>query len=64
MPKAQRTCKPEFKRQAVRLAQTGGKPIAQIACELDISDTSTHSWRKELRQAVISDISTSQERDL
>jgi transposase len=24
----------EFKREAVRLAQTSGKPITQVACEL------------------------------
>jgi transposase len=38
----------EFKREAVRLAQTSGKPIAQVARELGISDTSIHQWRKEL----------------
>lgn len=38
----------EFKREAVRLAQTSGKPIAQVARELGISDTSLHQWRKEL----------------
>jgi transposase len=34
----------------VRLAQTSGKPIAQVACELGISDTSIHQWRKELAE--------------
>jgi transposase len=38
----------EFKREAVRLAQTSGKPIAHIARELGISDASIHQWRKEL----------------
>ena len=37
----------EFKREAVRLAQTSGKPITQIARELGISDASIHQWRKE-----------------
>jgi transposase len=32
----------EFKREAVRLAQTSGKPITQIARELGISDASIH----------------------
>jgi hypothetical protein len=36
----------EFKREVVRLAQTSGKPIAKIAHELGISDTSIHQWRK------------------
>jgi transposase len=44
----QKTYSPEFKREAVRLAQTSGKPIAQVARELGISDTSIHQWRKEL----------------
>jgi transposase len=48
MKKVQRTYTAEFKREAVRLAQTSGKPIAHIARELDISDTSIHEWRKQL----------------
>lgn len=48
--KVQKTYTPEFKREAVRLAQTSGKPIAQIARELGISDTSIHQWRKELAE--------------
>jgi transposase len=46
--KVQRTYSVEFKREAVRLAQTSGKPIAQVARELGISDTSIHEWRKQL----------------
>ena len=48
MHKVQKTYTIEFKREAVRLAETSGKPIAQIARELGISDTSIHQWRKEL----------------
>jgi transposase len=48
MKKVQRTYSTEFKREAVRLAQTSGKPIAQVARELGISDTSIHEWRKQL----------------
>ena len=48
MKKVQKTSTAEFKREAVRLAQTSGKPIAQVARELGISDTSMHQWRKEL----------------
>ncbi len=48
MAKVQKAYTVEFKREAVRLAQTSGKPIAQIARELGISDTSIHQWRKEL----------------
>ncbi len=46
MHKVQKTYTPECKREAVRLAQTSGKPIAQVARELGISDTSLHQWRK------------------
>ena len=48
MKKVQRTYTAEFKREAVRLAQTSGKPIAHVARELGISDTSIHEWRKQL----------------
>ena len=40
----------EFRREAVQLAQTSGKPIAHIARELRISDASIHQWRKELAE--------------
>lgn len=50
MQKVQKTYTPEFKREAVRLAQTSGKPLAQVARELGISDTSIHQWRKELSE--------------
>jgi transposase len=50
MQKVQKTYTVEFKREAVRLAQTSGKPIAQVARELDISDTSIHQWGKELTE--------------
>jgi transposase len=48
MKQVQKTYSAEFKREAVRLAQASGKPIAQVARELGISDTSIHQWRKEL----------------
>ena len=50
MAKVQKTYSIEFKREAVRLALTSGKPIAQVARELGISDTSIHQWRKELAE--------------
>jgi transposase len=48
MGKIQKVYTKEFKQEAVRLAQSSGKPIAQVARELGISDTSIHQWRKEL----------------
>jgi transposase len=50
MTKVQKSYTSEFKEEAVRLAQTSGKPIAQIARELGISDASIHQWRKELTE--------------
>jgi len=50
MGKIQKTYTVEFKREAVRLAQTSGKSIVQVARELGISDTSIHQWRKELAE--------------
>jgi transposase len=50
MAKEQKTYTAEFKREAVRLAQSSGKPIMQVARELGISDTSIHQWRKELAE--------------
>jgi transposase len=50
MQKVQKTYTPEFKREAVRLAQTSGKPITHIDRDLLISDTSIHQWRKELTE--------------
>ena len=50
MQKVQKTYTQEFKREAVRLAQTSGKPIAQVARELGISDTRVQKFRKELAE--------------
>jgi len=50
MVKVQKVYTREFKEEAVRLAQTSGKAITQVARELGISDTSIHQWRKELAQ--------------
>ena len=40
MAKVQKVYTREFKEEAVRLTQTSGKPITQVARELGISDTS------------------------
>ncbi len=50
MAKVQKVYTREFKEEAVRLTQTSGKSITQVARELGISDTSIHQWRKELTQ--------------
>jgi len=48
--KVQKIYTAEFKREAVRLVQTSGKSIVQVARELGISDTRVHQWRKELAE--------------
>ena len=50
MGNIRKTCTAEFKREAVRLAQTNDKSIAQVARKLGISDTSIHQWCKELAE--------------
>ncbi|MFL5702653.1 MAG: transposase [Ktedonobacteraceae bacterium] len=50
MQRVQKAYTAEFKREAVRLAQTSGKPITHIVRELGILDTSIHQWRKELTE--------------
>jgi transposase len=50
MGKIQKVYTKEFKKEAVRLAQTLGKPVTQIARELGISDSAIHNWRKELAE--------------
>jgi transposase len=50
MQKVQKSYTAEFRREAVHLAQTSGKPMTQIARELGISDASIPEWRKELTE--------------
>jgi transposase len=39
----------EFRREAVRLAESGTKPLAQIARELGIHLETLRSWRRQAR---------------
>jgi len=50
MGKIQKVYTKEFKEEAVRLAATSGKPVAQVARELGISDSAIHGWRRELAE--------------
>ena len=47
MPKPQPTFSAECKNEAVQLARTSGKPKAQIARELGISESALYSWCKQ-----------------
>lgn len=50
MAKEQKTSTKEFKVEVVRLAETSGKPITELARELGVSDSTIHTWRKECSQ--------------
>jgi transposase len=46
MQKIQRTFTKEFKLEAVQLVHMSKKPLAQIARDLGIADSTLHHWRK------------------
>ena len=46
MPKEQRTFTKEFKLEAVQLVKTSNKPLAQIARDLGIADSTLHHGRQ------------------
>ena len=46
MPKDQRTFTQEFRQEAVRLVQTSGKSITQVARDLGIADSTLPHWCK------------------
>lgn len=48
MPRTKPTYTEEFRRDAVELLRTSGKPAAQVARELGISAGSLRSWRDAL----------------
>ena len=51
MTEHKRIYTPEFKREAVHLVETAGKPATQIARELKISDKTLHGWMADHRKA-------------
>jgi transposase len=48
MAKARRTFTPEFKVQAVQLVTEQGKSIAEVARDLDLSESLLRSWKTAL----------------
>jgi transposase len=46
-PRARRKFSEEFKRDAVELVRTTGKPIARVAGELGIYDSTLSNWVKQ-----------------
>jgi transposase len=47
MNKQQRTYTKEFKQEAVRLLETSGKKIPEIARDLGIADSTLSEWKKQ-----------------
>jgi transposase len=43
---------PEFKRDVVAVARRGGVPLAEVAADFDISESTLHRW---MRQADVDD---------
>jgi transposase len=48
--KVQKVYTKEFKEEAVKLVQSSGKPAAQVARELGISDSALYLWQKQLAE--------------
>lgn len=50
MKKVQKVYTKEFKEEAVKLVQSSGKPAAQVARDLGISDSVLYLWQKQLTE--------------
>ncbi len=51
MSKHRQTYTREFKLEALRLAETSGKPVTQIERELGLGQGQLHHWRQQLARA-------------
>ena len=49
MPKTRREFSPEFKRVAVALLESSGRPLMQVATEVGISPSMLRNWRAVIR---------------
>ncbi len=49
MAKPRREFSPEFKREAVALLESSGRPLVQVATELGISPSMLRNWRALVR---------------
>ena len=50
MEQTKRVFTTEFKREALHLVESSGKPLAQVARELGISDNTLQGWKQQLRE--------------
>jgi transposase len=44
MPKTKPPYPPEFRREAVRLVRSSGRPVREIAADLDVSEQTLRNW--------------------
>jgi transposase len=51
MSQRRKTYTREFKLEALRLAETSGKPVSQIERELGLGQGQVHHWRQQLTRA-------------
>ena len=49
MAKTRREFSPEFKREAVALLESSGRPLMQVATEIGISPSMLRNWRAVVR---------------
>lgn len=47
MPRTHTPYPPEFRREAIRLARASGKPLTQLAQQLEISHETLRAWVKQ-----------------
>jgi len=55
---------PEFKAEAVRLVQVGGKPISQVAKELDLTQSALRNWVEQARHEKAGGLSADERQEL
>ena len=53
MPKTRREFSPEFKREAVALLESSGRPLMQVATEVGISPSMLRTWRGVVRGGTV-----------
>ena len=53
MPKTRREFSPEFKREAVALLESSGRPLMQVATEVGISPSMLRNWRAVVRGGTV-----------